>query len=78
MSEMAKILTVKDKLLVDKNIDDSLPIVKSILFVENLTKVYGREINILGRKFGRKVVGAQNVSFEVRKGEIYPKLSSVL
>ncbi|MHA2365555.1 MAG: ABC transporter ATP-binding protein [Candidatus Hodarchaeales archaeon] len=71
MSEIPQVITVKDELSVDKHIDDSLPIVNSILFIENLTKVYGREINVLGRKFGRKVIGAKNVSFEVRKGEIF-------
>jgi len=42
-----------------------------ILQVSNLTKVYGKEFNIGGRTFGRTVVGAKNVSFEVKKGEIF-------
>lgn len=44
---------------------------QQILEVENLTKVYGREYNLLGKKFGRKVVGANNVTFNVYKGEIF-------
>ena len=43
----------------------------NVLEVNNLTKVYGREVNFIGRKLGRRVVGAQNVSFSVRKGEIF-------
>ena len=42
-----------------------------ILQVSNLTKVYGKEFNIGGRTFGRTVVGAKNVSFDVKKGEIF-------
>jgi len=42
-----------------------------ILQVSNLTKVYGKEFNIGGRKFGRSVIGAKNVSFDVKKGEIF-------
>ncbi len=42
-----------------------------ILDVSHLTKIYGRETTIAGRKFGRRVVGAQDVSFSVRKGEIF-------
>ncbi|MHA1225907.1 MAG: ATP-binding cassette domain-containing protein [Candidatus Hodarchaeales archaeon] len=44
---------------------------KSILEVNDLTKVYGRELHIFSRKMGRKVVGAQNVSFKVKHGEIF-------
>jgi len=43
----------------------------TILEVSNLTKIYGHEYNLLGRKIGRRVVGADNVSFKVRKGEIF-------
>jgi len=43
----------------------------NILEVSNLTKIYGHEYNLIGRKIGRRVVGAQNVSFKVRKGEIF-------
>jgi len=42
-----------------------------VLQVSNLTKVYGKEFNIGGRTFGRAVVGAKNVSFNVKKGEIF-------
>ncbi len=42
-----------------------------VLQVSNLTKVYGKEFNIGGRTFGRAVVGAKNVSFDVKKGEIF-------
>jgi len=42
-----------------------------VLQVSNLTKIYGREY-ILGRlKLGRKVIGANEVSFFVEKGEIF-------
>ena len=42
-----------------------------ILEVSHLTKIYGRETTIVGRKFGRRVVGARDVSFSVRRGEIF-------
>ena len=42
-----------------------------ILEVSHLTKIYGRETTIAGRKFGRRVVGARDVSFSVRRGEIF-------
>ncbi len=42
-----------------------------ILQVSNLTKVYGREIHLGLKKFCKKIVGAQNVSFSVSKGEIF-------
>jgi ABC-2 type transport system ATP-binding protein len=42
-----------------------------ILEVSNLTKIYGREMNFAGRKFGRRVVGAWDVNFSVRRGEIF-------
>jgi ABC-2 type transport system ATP-binding protein len=42
-----------------------------ILQVSNLTKVYGREFGLRGKKIGQRVVGAQNVSFTVKKGEIF-------
>lgn len=43
----------------------------NLLEVSNLTKVYGREYNLLGRTLGRRVVGAEEVSFKVRVGEIF-------
>ncbi|MFW9853717.1 MAG: ATP-binding cassette domain-containing protein [Candidatus Thorarchaeota archaeon] len=44
----------------------------TVLEVSDLTKVYGREISLGSRKLvGQKVVGAQNVSFSVKKGEIF-------
>jgi ABC-2 type transport system ATP-binding protein len=44
---------------------------ETILQVSDLTKVYGREVGVGGKKFGQQVVGAQNVSFNVKKGEIF-------
>ena len=44
---------------------------ESVIVVENLTKIYGREINLGVKEFGRKVTGAKNVSFKIRKGEIF-------
>ncbi|MBL7169351.1 ABC transporter ATP-binding protein [Candidatus Bathyarchaeota archaeon] len=44
---------------------------ETVLEVSNLTKVYGRDLEIAGRKLGRRVVGAQDVSFSVRRGEIF-------
>lgn len=44
---------------------------ETILQVSNLTKVYGREFGLGGKKFGQRVVGAQEVSFTVKKGEIF-------
>ena len=46
-------------------------IISTILSVENLTKIYGREIIVGPRTLGRKVVGAQDVSFDIKKGEIF-------
>ncbi len=45
--------------------------ITAILAVRNLTKIYGRELKIGPRKIGRKVVGAQDVTFDVIKGEIF-------
>ena len=42
-----------------------------ILQVSNLTKVYGQEFSLGGKKIGQRVVGAQEVSFTVKKGEIF-------
>lgn len=42
-----------------------------ILRVDNLTKIYGREVDFRFKKFGREVIGAQEVSFTVYKGEIF-------
>ena len=44
---------------------------ETVLEVSNLTKVYGRDLEIAGRKLGRRVVGAKDVSFSVRRGEIF-------
>lgn len=45
---------------------------ETILQVSDLTKIYGREFSLGNRSFvGQRVVGAQNVSFSVRKGEIF-------
>jgi ABC-2 type transport system ATP-binding protein len=42
-----------------------------VLQVSNLTKIYGREFSLGGWKTGRRVVGAQDVTFSVKKGEIF-------
>ncbi|MFX1285902.1 MAG: ATP-binding cassette domain-containing protein [Promethearchaeota archaeon] len=43
-----------------------------VLQVSDLTKIYGREFSLGDRNFmGQRVVGAQNVSFSVKKGEIF-------
>jgi ABC-2 type transport system ATP-binding protein len=44
---------------------------EAILQVSNLTKIYGREFSLGGKKLGLRVVGAQEVSFDVNKGEIF-------
>jgi len=44
---------------------------ETILEVSNLTKIYGRELGLGGRRVGRRVVGARDVSFSVRRGEIF-------
>ncbi|UCG89896.1 MAG: ABC transporter ATP-binding protein [Candidatus Heimdallarchaeota archaeon] len=45
---------------------------ESVLEVSNLTKIYGRELNIGERKIvGNRVIGALDVSFSVKKGEIF-------
>jgi len=44
---------------------------ETVLEVSHLTKVYGRDLSIAGRKLGRRVVGARDVSFAVRRGEIF-------
>jgi ABC-2 type transport system ATP-binding protein len=43
----------------------------SILQVSNLTKVYGREIKLGSRKIGRRIVAVDDISFTVKKGEIF-------
>ncbi len=42
-----------------------------ILNVSNITKIYGRDISIGKRTIRKRVVGAENVSFDVMKGEIF-------
>jgi ABC-2 type transport system ATP-binding protein len=42
-----------------------------VLIVENLTKIYGREIPLGFRTLGRRVIGVDNSSFSVKKGEIF-------
>ena len=45
---------------------------ETILKVSNLTKIYGRELNLGNRKLiGQRVIGAEDVSFSVKKGEIF-------
>ena len=45
--------------------------VEAVLQVSNLTKIYGREFSLGSWKTGRRVVGAQDVTFSVKKGEIF-------
>ncbi|NHJ46962.1 MAG: ABC transporter ATP-binding protein [Asgard group archaeon] len=42
-----------------------------VLNVSNLTKIYGRDISLGKWNIRRRVVGAENVSFDVKKGEIF-------
>jgi len=43
-----------------------------IVHVTGLTKIYGRELKIGSKwSFGRKVTGAQDVTFSIKKGEIF-------
>jgi ABC-2 type transport system ATP-binding protein len=42
-----------------------------VLQVSNLTKVYGFEYKFVGKTIGKRVVGATDVSFDVKKGEIF-------
>ena len=44
---------------------------KSVIQVSNLTKVYGRELALGSRKIGRRIVAVDDVSFSVKKGEIF-------
>ncbi|MBN1682447.1 ABC transporter ATP-binding protein [Candidatus Bathyarchaeota archaeon] len=44
---------------------------ENIIIVKDLTKIYGSEYSVGGRKFGRRVVGARDVSFSIRRGEIF-------
>jgi ABC-2 type transport system ATP-binding protein len=44
---------------------------ESVLEVENLTKIYGRELNLGFRTFGRRVIANRNVNFSVKEGEIF-------
>ncbi|MHA2225095.1 MAG: ABC transporter ATP-binding protein [Candidatus Hodarchaeales archaeon] len=43
----------------------------TVLQVSNLTKIYGREIPLGSRKVGRRIVAVDDVSFSVKKGEIF-------
>lgn len=49
----------------------TMSITENILEVKDLTKVYGKEFSIAGKTFGSKVIGANNVSFSIKKGEIF-------
>ncbi|MHA2298753.1 MAG: ATP-binding cassette domain-containing protein [Candidatus Hodarchaeales archaeon] len=44
---------------------------QTILDVNDLTKVYGRELRLGGKTIGRRVTGAKDVSFTISKGEIF-------
>jgi ABC-2 type transport system ATP-binding protein len=43
----------------------------TIIEVNNLTKIYGKNIHLGSKYFKHGVVGAKNVSFSVQKGEIF-------
>ena len=43
----------------------------TIIEVNNLTKIYGKNIRLGSKYFKQGVVGAKNVSFSVKKGEIF-------
>ena len=45
--------------------------VENTIEVSNLTKYYNRTFTIAGRTFGRTVRGTENVTFSVRRGEIF-------
>ena len=50
----------------------SSSVTEPVLQVSDLTKIYGREFSLGGRKIvGQRVIGAQDVSFSVKKGEIF-------
>ncbi len=44
---------------------------ETVLQVENLTKIYGRELQLGSRKVGRRIVAVDDASFSVKKGEIF-------
>ncbi|MHA1917672.1 MAG: ATP-binding cassette domain-containing protein [Candidatus Ranarchaeia archaeon] len=43
----------------------------TVLQVSNLTKIYGREFQLGSRKIGRRIIAANDVSFSIKKGEIF-------
>ncbi|MHA1168946.1 MAG: ABC transporter ATP-binding protein [Candidatus Hodarchaeales archaeon] len=43
----------------------------TILQVSNLTKIYGHQLNLGRFSLGQRVVGARDVSFALKKGEIF-------
>jgi ABC-2 type transport system ATP-binding protein len=45
--------------------------VENTIEVSNLTKYYNRTFTIAGRTFGRIIRGTENVTFSVRRGEIF-------
>ena len=49
----------------------STDLIKPVLEVKDLTKVYGRELQFKNLKFGRRIVATDNVSFDIKKGEIF-------
>ncbi|MFX1285910.1 MAG: ATP-binding cassette domain-containing protein [Promethearchaeota archaeon] len=44
---------------------------ETVLQVQNLTKIYGREFQLGSRKVGRSIVAVDNANFSVKKGEIF-------
>ncbi len=66
IAHIVQVVTGEQKIMIHHN-GNTTP----VLVVEDLTKIYGKEFTILGKKFGRKVTGANKVSFTVEKGEIF-------
>ncbi|MHA2366104.1 MAG: ABC transporter ATP-binding protein [Candidatus Hodarchaeales archaeon] len=66
-------VSIQDEVSSAEQVSDKLAnnLTEPILRVEDLTKIYGFEITFAGRTFGRKVTGAENVSFSINKGEIF-------
>ena len=44
---------------------------EKVIQVQDLTKIYGKEMHIGPKTLGRKVVGVKDVSFTINKGEIF-------
>lgn len=66
-----KILLEKFIVLVGDNMMSNAITDSDVLVVRNLTKIYGREFQFGARKVGRRIVAVDDVSFSVKKGEIF-------